>query len=216
VGAVTPTYDANGNLTADGMFIYGYDVENRLTLASGAGNTVSYAYDAQGRRQRKTVNGVTTLFVTDADNREVLEYDGTSGQVLRWYASGAGSNDVLNQMDVVAGTRQTLIPDLHGSILATLDSSTGALTKRGYFPYGASASVTGSFAYAGQRIDAETSGLYYARARMYALGLGRFLPLDPIGYAGGEQLYAYAGNDPLNRVNHARLSTEGGLFMTTL
>ena len=40
-------------------------------------------YDAQGRRKRKTVNGATTLYVTDADNREVLEYDGTSGQVLR-------------------------------------------------------------------------------------------------------------------------------------
>jgi YD repeat-containing protein len=85
---------------------YNYDAENRLTSASRAGNTVSYAYDAQGRRKRKTVNGITTLFVTDADNCEVLEYDGTSGQVLRWYATGAGSNDVLNQMDVVAGTRQ--------------------------------------------------------------------------------------------------------------
>jgi len=44
---------------------------------------VSYAYDAQGRRKRKTVNGVTTLYVTDADNGEVLEDDGTSGQGLR-------------------------------------------------------------------------------------------------------------------------------------
>ncbi len=109
VGAVTPTYDANGNLTFDGTFTYGYDAENRLTSASGAGNTVSYAYNAQGRRKRKTVNGMTTLYVTDVDNREVLEYDGTSGQVLRWYAYGVGSNDVLNQMDVVAGTRQTVV-----------------------------------------------------------------------------------------------------------
>jgi len=29
---------------------------------------------------------MTTFYVTDADNREVLEYDGASGQVLRWYA----------------------------------------------------------------------------------------------------------------------------------
>jgi RHS repeat-associated protein len=177
---------------------------------------VSYAYNAQGRRKRKTVNGVTTLYVTDADNREVLEYDGTSGQVLRWYAYGAGSNDVLNQLDVVAGTRQTFIPDLQGSILATLDSSTGALTKRGYLPYGASASVTGSFAYAGQRIDAETSGLYYARARMYAPGLGRFLQPDPIGYAGGLNLYAYGGNDPLNYLDLAGLARGGGVFSRVL
>jgi len=47
---------------------------------------------------------------------------------------GAGSNDVLNQMDVVAGTRLTFIPDLQDSTLATLDSSTEALTKRGDLP----------------------------------------------------------------------------------
>jgi hypothetical protein len=36
---VTPTYDGNGNLTFDGTFTYGYDAENRLISASGAGNT---------------------------------------------------------------------------------------------------------------------------------------------------------------------------------
>jgi hypothetical protein len=30
------------------------------------------------------VNGTTTVFVTDAGNREVLEYDGTTGAILRW------------------------------------------------------------------------------------------------------------------------------------
>ena len=57
VGAVTPSYDGNGNLTSDGTFTFGYDAENRLTSAVGAGNTASYAYDAQGRRKTKAVNG---------------------------------------------------------------------------------------------------------------------------------------------------------------
>ena len=201
VGAVTPSYDANGNLTGDGTFTYGYDAENRLTSASGAGNTASYAYDAQGRRKLKTVNGTTTVSVTDADNREVLEYDGASGAILRWYAYGLGSNDVLNQMNVAASTRATFIPDIQGSIIATLDSSSGTLSKRGYLPYGASASAAGTFAYTGQRIDAETNGLYYYRARMYATAWGRFLQPDPIGYSGGSNLYAYVGNDPLNLVD---------------
>ena len=201
VGAVTPNYDANGNLTGDGTFTYGYDAENRLTSASGAGNTASYAYDAQGRRKLKTVNGTTTVSVTDAGNREVLEYHGTSGAILRWYAHGLGSNDVLNQMNVAASTRVTLIPDVQGSIIGTLDSSSGTLSKQGYLPYGASASAAGTFAYTGQRIDAETSGLYYYRARMYATTWGRFLQPDPIGYQGGSNLYAYVGNDPLNLID---------------
>jgi len=57
VDSVSPTYDGNGNLTYDGVFTYGYDAESRLISASGAGNTASYAYDPQGRRKAKTVNG---------------------------------------------------------------------------------------------------------------------------------------------------------------
>ena len=53
---------------------------------------MSYAYDAQGRRKRKTVNGITTLDVTDADNREVLEYDGTK---VKGYVYSAGDEDFV-------------------------------------------------------------------------------------------------------------------------
>ena len=115
VGAVTPSYDGNGNLTNDGTFTLSYDAENRLTSAVGAGNTASYTYDAQGRRKTRTVNSTTTVFVTDAGNREVLEYDGATGAIQRWYAYGLGSNEILNQTNVVAGTRTAFIPDIQGS-----------------------------------------------------------------------------------------------------
>jgi RHS repeat-associated protein len=198
VGAITPTYDNNGNLTSDGTFTLGYDAENRMVSASGAGNTASYAYDAQGRRKSKTVNGATTAFVTGADNRELLEYDGATGAILRWYAYGLGSNNVLNQMNVAVGSRATFVVDLQGSMIATLDSSTGAFIKSGYLPYGGSTSTASTFRYTGQRIDAETGGLYYYRARTYSPKLGRFVQVDPIGYSGGVNPYAYVGNDPLN------------------
>ncbi|CAN7656590.1 RHS repeat-associated core domain-containing protein [Bosea sp. LjRoot9] len=198
VGAATPSYDGNGNLTADGSFTYAYDPENRLTgVMQGATTVASYDFDAQGRRKQKTVGSVKTVFVTDADNREVLEYDGTSGQVLRWYAYGLGSNEALNQIEVSPATRTSFIPDIQGSVQATLASVTGTLAKGGYLPFGQSAASTGSFRYTGQRIDPET-GLYYYRARMYAPALGRFLQPDPIGTQGGLNLYAYVGNDPLN------------------
>jgi RHS repeat-associated protein len=197
VGAVIPTYDGNGNLTGDGTFTYGYDAENRLTSASEAGNTITYAYNGQGRRKLKTVNGTTTIFVTDADNREVLEYDGTSGQILRWYAYGLGSNDVLNQMNVAAGTRTTLIPDIQGSIVGSIDSASGALSTRGYLPYGASATTDGTFAYTAQRIDPETNGLYYYRARMYMPAWGRFMQVDPIQGLGTTPASVAPPNAPL-------------------
>lgn len=208
VGAVTPSYDGNGSLTSDGTFTFGYDAENRLVSASGAGNTATYTFDAQGRRKTKTVNGTTTVFVTDADNREMLEYDGSSGAIQRWYAYGLGPNAVLNQINVAAASRVTLVPDILGSIIGSLDSGTAGLSKVGYQPYGKSASA-GPFGFTGQRIDLETNGLYYYRARHYSPAWGRFLQVDPIGYNGGSHLYEYAGNDPLNSSDSTGLTTDG-------
>ena len=209
VGAVSPSYDSNGNLTSDGTFTYGYDAESRLTsISQGATSVATYAYDAQGRRKSKSSGGTTTIFATDADNREVVEYDGTSGQVQRWYAYGLGPDTVLNQMSMPVNTRATLIPDIQGSLLATLDTGTGVLSKQGYQAYGESTVTTDGFRYTGRRLDPETagsaaqpSGLYYYRARMYSPAIGRFLQPDPIGYAGGNNLYAYVGNDPLNNTD---------------
>jgi RHS repeat-associated protein len=199
IGAVTPTYDANGELTYDGTFIYGYDAEGRLISASGAGNTASYAYDAQGRRKSKTVNGTTTLFVQDPQSRALIDYNGAGGAVLDWYAFGLGPNDVLNQLG--ATTRATYVPDIQGSIVAALDAASGALTKAGFQPFGESPSTAGTFRYTGARIDAETGGLHDFRARMYSPTLGRFLQTDPIGTAGDVNLYAYTDNDPLNQTD---------------
>jgi hypothetical protein len=80
IGSAHPTYDGNGNLTSDGHFTYCYDSESRLisvlspgTCATPTTTVASYAHDAQGRRKSKTVGATTTFYVTDADNREVLE-----------------------------------------------------------------------------------------------------------------------------------------------
>ena len=200
VGAVTPTYDGNGNLTFDGTYDLSYDAENRLLVSLGAGNIAVYNYDAQGRRKRTDVNGPTTISVTAADNREVLEYDGGTGAVLRWYAYAPGPNAVLNQMDVQADTRATLLPDQLGSIIASFASTSDALSKFSYQPYGASATAAVPFGFTGQHFDQE-SGLYYYRARHYSTAYGRFLQPDALGYNAGINLYAYVGNNPLNAID---------------
>ena len=222
VNAVTPAYDANGNLAFDGTFTYAYDAESRLvSVAQGGTAVASYAYDGRGRRKSQTVGGVTTAYVTGAEDQEVAEYDGATGAVgaLYTFNPGGGLDDVLNRV-VPGGARQTLASDIQGSIILSLDSG-GALARVGYQPFGESASAVGSGAgprYTGRRLDleaavaggAQPSGLYYYRARTYSPTLGRFLQADPIGVAGGLNFYAYVGNDPLNLTDPFGLAADGG------
>ena len=145
-------------------------------------------------------------------NSALLDYDGASGAIQRWYAYGLGPNDIVSQVNVALGTRTTPLPDIQGSIVASLDSGSGALMKVGYLPYGESpAGLPANFGYTGQQIDVETNGLYYFRARHYSPLLGRFMQVDPIGYQGGVHLYAYVGNDPLNSVDASGLSPDSPL-----
>ena len=182
VTGMTPSYDANGNMTGDGTYTYGYDAENRMVSANGGGNNSTYAYDGRGWRKIRTVNGTTTISVTDSDNREVLEYDGGTGAILRWYAYGLGPNEALNQMNVPASARAAFAPDLQGSIVATFNSA-GILSKAAYLAYGGSVAAATPFGYTGQRLDGESGGLYYYRARHYSHLLGRFVQADPLGYS---------------------------------
>jgi len=53
------------------------------------------------------------------------------------------------------------------------------------------------YTFTGREFDSDT-GLYYYRARYYDPKVGRFVTRDPIGFKGGINQYAYAGNNPVN------------------
>ncbi|MEM6259385.1 MAG: RHS repeat-associated core domain-containing protein [Planctomycetota bacterium] len=89
--AFSQTYDAKGNLTADGDGLtHTFDFDNMLSQAvvssaspRGVEGTHSYTYDALGRRVSKTVNptagsAVTTVFVC-AGQQVIAEYTPGSG-----------------------------------------------------------------------------------------------------------------------------------------
>ncbi len=60
--------------------------------------------------------------------------------------------------------------------------------------------ILNNLRFPGQYYDAET-GLHYNWHRFYDPETGRYITADPIGLAGGMNLYAYVAGDPVNAVD---------------
>jgi len=67
--------------------------------------------------------------------------------------------------------------------------------------------VAKSIKFAGREYD-PNAALYYNRARYYDPNTGRFTRTDPIGLAGGTNLYEYASGDPINKSDPSGLCTK--------
>ena len=178
-------------MTGAGSAAYVWDARNRLTSAPGMAGAV---YDFLGRRQHASFGADMASWLYDGGN-PVQEASSVNGGAV--VLNGLGLDRRFTRTE--GANASTLLTDHLGSTLALTNASGAATTRYAYQPYGATtqsgAASDNPYQFTGRQNDG--NGLYYYRARYYHPAIGRFISEDPIGLAGGVNLYGYAAQSPL-------------------
>ena len=90
------------------------------------------------------------------------------------------------------GTPQELT-DAEGEIVWSAQYKAWGIAKESISAAAQAAGIRNPIRFQGQYMDQET-GLHYNRHRYYDPEVGRFISKDPIGFAGGLNVYQYAAN----------------------
>jgi RHS repeat-associated protein len=224
---VSLAYDSNGNLTNDGTRSFSYSAANQLTNVTGTNVTAAgswkseFVYDGLGRRRierdykwqsgwvltnetRYIYDGF--LLVQQRDSNNVVQVSYTRGLDLSGTVAGAGGIGGLLARTDANGNSTFYHSDGAGNVTTLVDAQQNIAARYLYGPFG---NLIGRW---GKLADANSmqlssmpkhgpSGLSGYPFRFYDPTLQRFLNQDPIGEAGGMNLYGLAANSPLNGVD---------------
>ncbi|MCK5611891.1 RHS domain-containing protein, partial [Candidatus Pacearchaeota archaeon] len=199
--------DTNGNITSDGTHIFEYNKKNQLikvTRDNDGTILAEFAYDGKGRRVKKvdSVQSKTTYFIYDKDNNLIGERD-SSGNRLRDYIYLGTEPIAMKVYGDQAGIYYFLNDHL-GTPQKIVDSAGTVVWEAAFLPFGLAQihveTITNNIRFPGQYYDAET-GLHYNWHRYYDPATGRYLTPDPIGLAGGINLYSYTNGNPVNYID---------------
>jgi RHS repeat-associated protein len=197
------SYDLNGNLIGDGTTMYSWNARNQLAGLSG-GVLANFAYDGAARRRSKTISG-TTRFLYDGLN--LVQELSSGGSPTANLLTGLGIDETFTRTDG-SGARSLLV-DALGSTLELADDSGTLQTHYTFEPFGktttSGSSSTNALQFAGRENDA--GGLYFNRARSYAVGIQRFVSEDLLGANGSANRYAYADERPSQATDPLGLQT---------
>jgi RHS repeat-associated protein len=192
-------YDDNGNLQS-------------IKPSSGAGST--FTFDAADRLVSIKKGTLGAEFSYDGFNRwtKIVEKNGSTvtnikqfvwcGLTLCEERTVAGARRYFPEGYVESnGAKYYFTKDHLGSVRELVTSSGSLGARYQYDPYGKQTRINGAISsplgYTGHYFHSPT-GLYLATFRVYDPVRGRWINRDPIGEAGGINLYGYVYNTPTN------------------
>ena len=222
--AFTPQYDADGNQTlvktSTGIWTVTYNAENRPVKfeSEDGGTTVECAYDSMGRRfEKKVTVGGTTGFHARylyRDYLQVAECDltGETPKLVRsylWDPSEPEATRVLAMTRWEANGTQVkehlyCMHDAMKNVTSLFGEARGRRALYEYRPYGGLVTSEGNmaqenkFRFSSEYMDDELGLIYYNYRHLNPRD-GRWISRDPIAEQGGWNLFAFVGNNGVNR-----------------
>jgi RHS repeat-associated protein len=211
-------FDQAGFLTGRAGATFAYSDSGELLQATAGGTTVSYAYDSAGRRTARIQDGRRTQYLYGDPARPLLVTGSREpgGQLTTYYYDPDGRLFALRRGGATyyVGTDQVGTPkvvvDAAGTVVKTLVYD--AFGRRN--PAGATETGAGfelPIGFAGGLEDPVT-GLVRFGLRDYEPASGRWTTRDPILQAGGLNVFAYAGSDPVGGRDLSGLADVRGFF----
>ncbi len=210
------TWDDNGNRLeqqGDGAAVLSWSPRNELVGIQASGIEVDYGYDAMGTLISRTSSDTsadpavvtTTDWLVDesiSTRRVIAELDGSAQSLEALYVVGPSLGAPLARF--TPGGMSYFHTDGLGSVTGVSDSGGQLLAELSYQPFGQRSPAGGpEFGFRGELQDPR-SGLVHLRARWLDPVTGSFLSMDPFADT-TQPLFAYAANDPINRIDPSGL-----------
>ena len=219
------TYDGIGNPNnMDGWTLTWNG--RRLASMTKGNDTITFGYNAEGKRISKTVNGAKTRYFYIGDT-VAGEESAANGKIAYIY-DDAGRISALRRTFNGTTTTYHLLTNSRGDVEAIYKSDGTLIARYIYDAYGneikreygeteshrAMADIN-PFRYRGYMYDREMD-LYYCSYRYYNSDIGRFISPDSTDYINAKDidrtnLYAYCSNNPVNNTDPT-----GNAFLSTL
>ena len=224
------TYDADGNLTSDGLWTNVWNAENRLLYVENLSSVPAaarvhedWSYLPDGRWNQRVIStnngsawipmstnrfvwdGQVLLAVLDQTNGLVMSF--LRGTDLSGIMQGAGG--VGGLLAVTFNTNGTHFAtfDGNGNVAALVNAADGTQSASyEYDPFGQTLRINGSVGrlnpirFSTQFADDYISDVKYLY-RDYVPSMGRWPNRDPLGERGGRNLYGFVGNNPISRLD---------------